>query len=121
MLMLLKNNRDGSGYASDVINSIRLKSRTRTEQHTFQQEQLSPSSTPQFLSFVKTCNIWFCILGVIVLRQHFLFNAMFVLVSACRSYYLEDILLLLVYVYSLVGDESSDSQQEESKLQVILI
>ncbi|CAB3986675.1 Sec1 family domain-containing 2 [Paramuricea clavata] len=38
-----------------------------------------------------------------------------------RSYCLEDILLLLVYVYSLVGDESSDSLEEESNLQDTII
>ncbi|XP_028405733.1 sec1 family domain-containing protein 2-like [Dendronephthya gigantea] len=38
-----------------------------------------------------------------------------------RSYCLEDVFLLLIYIFSLVGDESSDSLQEESELQDTIV
>jgi hypothetical protein len=57
-------------------------------------------------------------IGPLVLSS--VLNSMQIYFVLCRSYCLEDILLLLVYVYSLVGDESSDSLEEESNLQVFI-
>ncbi|XP_013412242.1 sec1 family domain-containing protein 2 [Lingula anatina] len=40
--------------------------------------------------------------------------------QSCRLYTIEDILLLLVYVYSLVGEDAAESEDEERKMMSLL-